>query len=214
VGDTRPMVDIATAMQEAGTVRKARADEAAELAQTLARAFHEDPAMGWIFEDEAFRRERSPGNFELYLRRFWLEHDETFTTASVAGVCVWELPGKWKVSILRQLAALPALLRLDGRIAIRLLRAVTSLEAGHPDEPHYYLPMIGVDPDWQGRGLGSALLAPMLERCDREGVPAYLEASTPRNRELYKRHGFVVTEEFKLAKVGPPLWRMWRAPGA
>lgn len=207
------MVDIGAAVQEAGTVRKARTDEAPALARTLARAFHDDPLVGWIIEDEAVRRQKAPRGFELYLRRFWLEHEETYTTDSTAGVCVWEPPGKWKVPILRQLAVLPAMLRTNGRHTVRVLRAVASLEANHPGEPHYFAPVIGVDPDWQGRGIGAALMQPILDRCDREGVPAYLEATTPRNRALYERHGFAVTEEFKLAKVGPPLWRMWRAPG-
>lgn len=208
------MVDIGTAIQEAGTVRKARAEEVPALARTLARAFHDDPVICWMLEDEAVRRERAPRGYDVYLRHFWLEHDETYTTDSTAGVCVWELPGKWRTPVLRQLAAMPALLRATRLNATRVLRGVASLEANHPDEPHYYLPAIGVDPDWRGRGIGAALMQPVLERCDRERTPAYLEATAPRNRALYERHGFVVTEEFKLAKVGPPVWRMWRGPKA
>jgi GNAT superfamily N-acetyltransferase len=67
---------------------------------------------------------------------------------------------------------------------------------------------------WQGRGFGAALLRPILERCDAEQVPAYLEASTPRNRALYERHGFKVVEECRYASDGPPMWRMWREPHA
>jgi GNAT superfamily N-acetyltransferase len=105
------------------------------------------------------------------------------------------------------------MLRAFGRHLPRVLRAIATLEARHPRELHYYLPVVGVDPEWQGRGLGSAVLAPVLERCDREGMPAFLEASTPRNRALYERHGFAVSEEFKLGRTAPPLWRMWREPG-
>jgi hypothetical protein len=61
-------------------------------------------------------------------------------------------------------------------------------------------------------GFGAALLRPMLERCDADGVPAYLEATSPRNRALYERHGFEVTEELKLPAGGPPIWLMWREP--
>ena len=68
---------------------------------------------------------------------------------------------------------------------------------------------IGIGPGWQGRGFGSALLRPILERCDRERLPAYLEASSPRNRALYERHGFEVAEEMRVSD-SPPLWRMWR----
>jgi predicted N-acetyltransferase YhbS len=86
------------------------------------------------------------------------------------------------------------------------------MESGHPTTPHYYLDSLGVEPEWQGMGLGSALMRPVLERCDREAMPAYLNAGSPRSRDLYMRHGFEVTEEFTLPDGGPPLWRMWRQP--
>ena len=71
---------------------------------------------------------------------------------------------------------------------------------------------MGVDPQWQGRGLGSKLMRPALETLDAQGMPAYLEASTPRSRALYERHGFTVTGEFNLPSGGPTLWQMWREP--
>jgi ribosomal protein S18 acetylase RimI-like enzyme len=79
----------------------------------------------------------------------------------------------------------------------------------HPAEPHGYLPLIGVDPAHQGRGLGAALLTYALERCDREHLPAYLESTNPRNISLYLRHGFQV---LKTIQVGgsPPMVPMLR----
>jgi GNAT superfamily N-acetyltransferase len=82
----------------------------------------------------------------------------------------------------------------------------------HPTEPHWYLPFIGVDPVAQGRGIGSALLRRGLERCDRDGLSAYLEASAPGNRRLYERHGFEVVGELRTAD-SPPLWPMLRPAG-
>jgi GNAT superfamily N-acetyltransferase len=126
---------------------------------------------------------------------------------------VWERPGEWKMSLLRQLALLPGMARIYGRHSARGMRAIVALESDHPTAEHYYLPFIGVAPEWQGRGLGAALLRPILDRCDRERMPAYLEASSARNRGLYERNGFAVTEEFRLGRGSPPLWRMWRQPG-
>ncbi len=83
------------------------------------------------------------------------------------------------------------------------------MAAHHPHEPHWYLPFIGTDPGWQGRGLGSSLLALGTARCDADGTPAYLEASTPANRRLYERHGFEVTGEIQEAD-SPPIWPMLR----
>lgn len=81
----------------------------------------------------------------------------------------------------------------------------------HPHEPHWYLPLIGVEPMAQGRGLGTALLRHRLERCDAEGLPAYLEATTERNRDLYARHGFEVLRVLQ-AGASPPMWAMLRRP--
>jgi GNAT superfamily N-acetyltransferase len=206
------MVDIARAAREAGTVRKARTEEAGRLAAVLARSFYDDPPISWVINDDRRRLALLERSFALYLRKLWLEQDETYTTAEVAGVCVWEAPGQWKVGILDRLRLLPSMARIYGRILPRVLSGLATLESNHPSEPHYYLPFVGVDPEWQGRGLGAALMRPVLDRCDSEGVPAYLEASSPRNRALYERHGFETTEEFTLGKDSPPVWRMWRAP--
>ena len=95
-----------------------------------------------------------------------------------------------------------------GRIGAQL-----AIDRHHPhDPPHWYLDYIGVEPAGQGRGLGSKLLAPMLARCDVERRGAYLNAGSPRSRDLYLRHGFVVRSELRLPFGGPPLWRMWREP--
>ena len=84
------------------------------------------------------------------------------------------------------------------------------LDAHHPRERHYYLQFLGVRPGCQGTGIGSALLRAMLDRCDLEGVPAYLEADE-RSRLLYVKHGFEATAEIGLPK-GPSFWPMWRVP--
>jgi GNAT superfamily N-acetyltransferase len=207
------MVSIQETMAEAATVRRATGEDVAGMARTLARAFHDDPVFSWVLRGEERRITRLERGFELFMHRVWMEQEETYTTASVAGVAVWEKPGQWKTGVARQLVLLPSMLRVFGRHLPRVLRAIATIEARHPRELHYYLPFVGVDPDWQGRGLGSAVLAPVLQRCDQEGMPAFLEASTPRNRALYERHGFTVSEEFKLGRSAPVQWRMWREPG-
>ncbi len=85
------------------------------------------------------------------------------------------------------------------------------IDARHPTSPHMYLAVLGTDPSAQGRGIGSALLAPVLRQCDEDGVPAYLESSKERNVAFYARHGFRVREELPLPR-GPRMWLMWREP--
>lgn len=81
----------------------------------------------------------------------------------------------------------------------------------HPTERHWYLPLIGVDAPKEGRGLGSALLRHAVERCDRDGLPGYLEATNPRNKRLYAAHGF---EELGVIQAGnsPAITPMLRKP--
>jgi GNAT superfamily N-acetyltransferase len=95
------------------------------------------------------------------------------------------------------------------RILPEMRQVFERMDAFHPREPHWYLPLIGVDPACQGRGLGSVLLAHALERCDRDGVPAYLESSNPRNVPLYRRHGFEIIGEIQVGS-SPALVPMLR----
>lgn len=80
----------------------------------------------------------------------------------------------------------------------------------HPTLAHWYLPMIGVDPARQGRGVGSALLKEALRIIDEARLPAFLESSNPRNVPLYERHGFEVLSEIQVGDF-PTLWPMLRA---
>jgi len=81
----------------------------------------------------------------------------------------------------------------------------------HPSEPHWYLPLIGVDPSYHRRGMGTGLMRRGLERCNREGMPAYLEASSNASRRLYERFGFQVLGTIQAA-ASPPLYPMVRQP--
>src|ERR1700722_4872533 len=210
------MVDVAAANEEAATVRTAGEDQAPAGAAALAQGVFGDPVFSWVLREDPRRMKLLDAAFELFLRRLWLAHEQTYTTAQGAGAAVWEPPGEWRYSVATQLRLLPAMLGVFHRHLPRVLRVLAKLESGHPAEPeyppHYYLAFLGVAPQWQGRGLGAALLAPVLRRCDEDGVPAFLEASTPRNRALYERNGFELIGEFKLGRTAPPQWRMWREP--
>jgi ribosomal protein S18 acetylase RimI-like enzyme len=195
-------------------VRKATEADVPALARSLARAFFEDPVFAWLLPDASDRLERAERGFAFYLRRIYLEHDECYTLDGGGGGALWLPPNTWHLGPLAQLRLAPGMLAATGRRFPQLMRAIATIEANHPKAPHFYLPFVGVEPAMQGRGLGTALMRPILERCDREGLPAYLESTTPRNRACYERQGFQVTEEFAFPRGGPPSWRMWRAPGA
>ena len=102
----------------------------------------------------------------------------------------------------------PRLLRRAPLVGYGLL----GVEKAHPPAPpHWYLATLGTEPAAQGRGLGTAVLTPVLEQCDRDGVAAYLECSKERNVDYYARFGFRATGELRLPR-GPRVWPMWRDP--
>jgi ribosomal protein S18 acetylase RimI-like enzyme len=123
------------------------------------------------------------------------------------------LPGKWKMGFWSQLPLLPAMARIGGLSGLkRVVAAATLTDKAHPAEPHYYLLNIGVEPATQGRGIGTQLMQPMMQRCDSEKVGAYLETSTERDIFFYRRLGFEITGEIPLPDNGPKMTLMWRAP--
>ncbi len=192
-------------------VRRAERRDTGPLAAMLARAFEEDPLTRWLHPDPRSRPRRARRTFAVRLRQL-APQDEVWTTPERSGAALWALPGRWRddlVASLRFLPLLPPLLPRLGRIA----QATTAIEAAHPRVPHFYLSVLGTDPAAQGRGVASALLRPVLDRCDAEGLPAYLETSTQRNVAWYARHGFLVREHLALPGGAPPLWTLWREPG-
>jgi GNAT superfamily N-acetyltransferase len=198
---------------DGGDIRKMTVADIGPVARTLAQAFYTDPQFSWIIRDDAVRMRRLERGFATFVGRVWLPPDESHVHERQIGAALWMPPGTWHLGILDQLRLVPATIRDLRGDTPRLLRALTYIEKRHPRQPeHWYLAAVGVTPAWQGRGYGAALLQPVLRRCDEQQLPAYLEASTPRNRALYERHGFKVVEECRFAKDAAPLWRMWREP--
>ena len=203
----------AQAAEQAGSVRLAKPADRPRLLRALAEAFYDDPCMSWVFRDGDRRLDQLERIFRYFGERVWFDDDLTYTTDAVAGASIWVAPERWHVGAFRELLMLPGMISSAGlRDLPRMLRFIARMESEHPRQPHYYLPVIGVAPAWQGKGIGTALLAPILARCDREGMPAYLEASSPRNRACYERNGFTATGEMRVSD-SPPLWPMWREPG-
>lgn len=193
-----------------GAVRPATRADFPALAAVLSRAFYDDPVTAWFYPDAARRLRHGERFFAIRLRQ--LEgHGLTFTNADRSGAALWAPPGLWREDFRQSLRMLPMLPVLLPRLG-RSTRAVREIERRHPAEPHYYLSVIGTDDEKQGGGIGSALLAPMLHRCDETETAAYLESSKESNLSFYARHGFAVRERIELPE-GPPLWLMWREAG-
>lgn len=196
--------------REGIAVREAvRADRAA-ICACLARAFETDPVSCFLFPREASRRQRL-GSFYRFVLDLLSQHGAVYTDERVRGAAVWRAPSPPSI---RSLHAVRDGARMLLRLRSSVGRAFTLEQIvgpARPVTPHWYLALIGTDPCEQGRGVGSSLLAPVLARCDREQLPAYLESSKAENLPFYERHGFRVTEELRVPN-GPRMWPMLRAP--
>jgi GNAT superfamily N-acetyltransferase len=144
------------------------------------------------------------------------EHGEVWVAKRngvVAGSASWLQPGTMPRPRAREnriIRACAAAL-VTGRNRRSGMKLLGEVEKKHPAEPHWYLPLLGIDPKWQGRGLGGALIRVKLTECDATRSPAYLETQKPENVPYYQRFGFRVSEVIELPDT-PPIWLMWRDP--
>ncbi len=192
-------------------VRAATAEDLPAVGRALARAFTDDPVFRHLVPSDDRWGRHAARYFQADTANR-LRLGATYTTASVQGAALWAPPGRWRPTVASVAREAPAALRLFGPRTVRGLRVLAQVEKAHPREPeHWYLAVLGTDPDQQGKGVGSALLAPVLDRCDAEGVPAYLESSKEANIAFYARHGFDLRDPIVIPD-GPTIHPMWREP--
>lgn len=178
----------------------------------LAAAFMDDPVAEWATPRGGLRQ-RTLRRFFGALLKAKLPDGFVYTDSERRGAALWAPPGAWRTTAIQGLRIATAF--ADPRQWARgplVARGLLYAERLHPQAPaHFYLATLGVTPEAQGRGLGSRLLQPVLEVCDADGVPAYLESSKESNIAFYSRHGFRVTREIALPR-GPTIFAMWREP--
>ena len=186
--------------------------DVARLAEVLGRAFTDDPLNRHLVPDDQRRVKRLPGGFAEQLRHVFLPPGAVLTTPERTGAALWLGPDAQRLSLGQQLRLMPGTLRLFGlRRLPAALRALAELDRRAPRERHWHLSVLGVTPERQGEGIGSALMRPVLERCDREVRAAYLETANPVNLPFYERHGFAVREQVDLG-ADLRVWTMLRTP--
>jgi ribosomal protein S18 acetylase RimI-like enzyme len=192
-------------------VRKAGRGDAATVSRIGAAAFHDDVVGRWLIPDEKRRHRRFPDAFRLYFDAY-LPHDETYVNVAGTGAALW-LPAGRELFPTEEAGErfMSGMAEIAGPTADRWFTLEEVFTAHLPAEPHMHLQILAVVPEAQGRGIGSALMATVFERADREGVAAYLEATCERNRALYERHGFECRGLIPLPD-GPTLFAMWREP--
>lgn len=201
--------------QAASNPRRATAADTARAAETLAAAFQDDPVTTWIGRKDVRRDAGRRAMFHHLVSVLGLGGDEMWIAPDYSAAALWVPPAQadLKIPVMEELRLLRTLVAFTGWSGLGRANAFRkAADHHHPkDQPHFYLMSIGVDPRFQGQGLGSAILAATLAHVDAQHLPAYLESSNAKNVPLYRRHGFEVTSEFRPVDTAPPLWGMWRA---
>ena len=196
----------------------AKRSDISELSHVLGRAFYDDPVSIWIMPNDKSRAAHLQKFFATVTRHHHLAGGgaEVATDGSTIGAAaLWDPPGRWKQSARAQLMMLPSfILGFGPRLTTgrRLGALLAQMKQQHPEEPHWYLAVIGSDTSVRGKGYGQALMRSRLDRVDAEHAPAYLESSKAENVPYYQRFGFEVTGEIVMPNGGPTLWPMWRPP--
>ena len=184
--------------------------------ELLAASHGDYPAFRLVFPDPAVRRRALPP-FQTAAVRDTVRYGRAvggFLDDRLAGVALWQPPGRFPLSPLRKARMTPALTRVAAtapRAFLRFNRSGAALERAFPDEPVWYLEAMGVHPDAQRRGIGSALLAAGLAIVDADNLPCYLHTSDRANVDYYQRCGFQLTHPaFPAGPGGPTYYGMTR----
>lgn len=197
-------------------VRRIKEDELSTAAQVLARAFYRDPLQNYTFPDDADRAKHSPTHFAAALK-YGHRFGEVYTIEGVHGASIWLKPGETEIKPER--AAEAGFLELPAQVGQdafnRFFAAISFAEEIHKadvPEPHWYTMVLGVDPEFHGRGYGPALMQPIFERSASEGTPIYLETAQPKNVQFYEKLGFKVLRDVIEPSSNVRLWTFRREP--
>ena len=188
-------------------VRTASQDEHDAVIHTVLVGFASDPLVRWFWPDATRYLASGPG-FDAFGGAA-VASGTAFVTGQLEGAALWMPPG---VTGDDEAMAAYMMQTAPPEIMEDMLAVFEAMEASHPEEDVWYLPLIGVDPAHQGKGFGAALMKAALEKVDEAGLPAYLESSNPRNISLYERHGFEVVTEIQVGSspVVTPMYRQAR----
>lgn len=190
-------------------------DRIRDISAMLGRAFFEDPFYKYIMPDERSRFKQLGWWMTCMISYGWEYGQIQVTDEPISGTAIWLKPDNPLINTLSmaRMGMMGAPIRLGIRGFARMMEVSNVWEYLHEQEPshHWYLMVLGVDPPYQGRGIGSSLMQPVLEQADKEGMPCYLETMTYGDVEFYRKRGFKMVAE---GQVGDriPYWTMRRSP--
>lgn len=190
-----------------GFVKTAKPSVRNQVVDVITLAFSSDPAARWIYPNAQQYLEVFPNFIRMFGGKAF-QHKSAYYVDGFTAAALWLPP-----NVSSDEDALVSLFKntVSCTIQDELFYVFEQMGKYHPTEPHWYLPMIGTDPNRQGQGLGSILLRHALTRCDRDNLPAYLESSNAKNVPLYERFGFELLGTIQVGS-SPPIFPMRREP--
>ena len=198
-------------------IRLATTADTPDLAKMLARSFAQEEFSQWLMGRHVGQDQRLERAFSMQLKHLALPHQHVWCGKHHEAAALWSPPNVWRLGLQQQVQLLPDVIQLAGFRHLsrlwQLNRVAKIVQAAHPQTPHYYLQLLGVDPAQQGQGWSQPLMNVVLEQADSNRLPCYLKTSTLPLVPLYRRFGFEVAHILDDLPYGAPtLWGMWREP--
>lgn len=181
----------------------------------LSQAFKDDPINYYAFPNPEERTKKMPYAYQ-YVLRYNLRYGKVFTTSpQLEGISVWVHSDNLEASFWRTLisGAMWSGMRMGWEAGQRMQELDNYANEKHRKlvpSKHWYLLLLGVNPQHQGRGYASQLLNGMLKDTDGEGLPCYLEAEGCNNVSMYEHFGFKVIDEYIVPNTKVELTAMLR----
>ena len=188
-------------------IKTATDTDAHQAIAVVVLAFITDPVVRWCYPDPHQYLTHFPDFVRAFAGKAF-EQRSAYYVDGFSGAALWLPPGiepdgEEMVALLQR--------TVSERLQEEVFSVLEQMGSYHPSEPHWYLPLIGVETRHQRQGLGSALMKHALIPCDRDKKLAYLESTNPESIPLYERHGFELLGTIQVG-ASPPVFPMLRKP--
>jgi GNAT superfamily N-acetyltransferase len=166
--------------------------------------------------DDAQRRAALAAYFDYSIRQGMRIGRVVRPETADTGVAVWVLPQSDEVQERERSQKRACLRGILGEVGCesyaRIVEYMSARALTVVGRDSWYLSIVAVTPQAQGRGLGARLLAPTLAEADAATAVCYLETFSPASRHFYQRLGFVTRAEFNEPATGAEYAVMVRVP--